>query len=121
MINNNRIVPVMRTDLLTLIYTIMALIGTSVTALVASDIGIFAATGTGDVGNLLANEPLVELNFASGVTAAVVYFIPDYYYKGFKVNNTAVTTAGAAVTPDGATLYKATLSGGTVTIAKVGI
>lgn len=120
MINNKRIVPVQKTDLLTLIGTMMKLAGTSVTAIEASDIGVFAVTGSGDVGNKIANEPVVTLDFKTGVTAAVVYFVPDVNYKGFKVAGTAVTTAGAEVDPDGVTLYTATLSSSTVTIAKAG-
>lgn len=120
MINSKRIVPIERTDLLTLLGTQMKLAGTSVTAIEASDIGIFAVSGSGNVGNKIANEPLVSLDFKTGVTAAVIYFIPDYYYQGFKVAGTSVTTAGTEVVADGATLYTATLSSSTVTIAKVG-
>lgn len=121
MINNNRIVPVTKTDLLTLIGTIMALAGTSFTALQAAVPGDFDLSGSGNVGNQLAAEPVRSLDFKSGVTAAVVYFIPAFNYEGFKVAGTKVETAGADVDADGCTLYTATLSGGTVTIAKKGL
>lgn len=120
MINTERIVPVTRTDLLTLIGNIMVLAGTSVAKVEASAPGVFAVTGSGSIGNKLANEPVKSLDFVSGVTAAVVYFIPDTHYEGFKVAGTAVETAGADVDADGVTLYTATLSSGDVTIAKVG-
>ena len=115
MINRDRIVPVMRSDLLTLLGTMMKLAGTTVTAVEAADVATFnMASGSG---NVIANEPVKTFNFASAVTAAVVYFIPDYDYQGFSVNGTAVTAAGVEVVPDGCTLYKATLASGAVTIS----
>lgn len=120
MINNKRVVPIVNKDYLTLVGEIFALGGTSYTALQASDVeGTFTAIGTGDIGNVLAAQPLKSLNFASGVTAAVVYFVAAYDYVGFAINGTATVTAGATVKADAITLYKATLSSGTVTIAAV--
>lgn len=118
MINMDRIVPVMRSDLITLLGTMMKLAGTTVTAVEAADVATFDMTSGS--GNVIANEPVRTFNFGSAVTAAVVYFIPDYDYQGFSVNGTAVTTSGAEVVPDGCTLYTATLASGAVTIAKVG-
>ena len=118
MINMDRIVPVMRSDLLALLGTMMKLAGTTVTAVEAADVATFDMTSGS--GNVIANEPVRTFNFGSAVTAAVVYFIPDYDYQGFSVNGTAVTTSGAEVVPDGCTLYTATLASGAVTIAKVG-
>lgn len=118
MINNDRIVPVQKTDLLTLYGTILKIAGTSVTAAEATDPGIFEITSAS--GALIANEPVETLDFASGVSSATVYFVPAYNYSGFSINGTAVTTSGATVNPDGCTLYTATLSSGAITIAKVG-
>ena len=120
MINDKRIVPITKTDLLTMIGTCMVLAGTSVTAAEASAPGEFSITGSGNVGNKLAAEPVKALNFASGVTAGVVYFVADYNYEGFSVAGTKVTTSGATVDADSCTLYSATLATGAVTIAKVG-
>ena len=120
MINSNRVVPVTQVDLLTLYGNIMKLDGTSISAIDATDVGEFSVTGSGDVGNKLAAEPIKSLDFASGVTAAVIYFIPAYDYKGFTKNGSACTMAGADVVADGRTFYKGTLSSSTVTIAKVG-
>lgn len=118
MINSNRIVPVMATDLITLYGTIMTLVGTSVTAVQADDPGVFnLKSGSG---NMLAAEPVKSLDFGSGVTSAVVYFVPAYDFAGFTVAGAAVTPSGAAVSADGVTLYTATLSSGAVTIAKKG-
>ena len=121
MINENRIIPVTKTDLLTLYGNILTIAGTTVRAVSTVNAnGDFVVEGTGDVGNVIANEPVKSLDFAEGVTAAVVYFIPGYNYAGFSIDGTAVVTEGADVDPDGVTLYTATLSSSTVTIAKVG-
>ena len=118
MINTDRIVPVTVTDLLTLYGTIIKLAGTSITAVDAVNPGVFALTSGS--GNLLASEPVKSLDFGEDVTSAVVYFVAAYDYKGFSIQGTAVTTSGATVEADGRTLYTATLSIGTVTIAKAG-
>ena len=120
MFNTSRIVPIEKIDRLSLIGETLNLIGTSYTKLAAADvIGNFVVTGTGNVGNKLADQPAVTIDFASGVTAGVVYFIPASGYVGIKVAGTAVTPSGADVDGDGVSLYTATLSSGTVTIAKV--
>ena len=119
MINDKRIVPVTQVDLLTLYGNIMKLAGTTVAAVQALEPGIFELTGSGDIGNKIAAEPVKSCDFKSGVTAAVLYFIPAYDFEGFKVAGTAVTPTGT-MTADGRTLYTATLATGAVTIAKVG-
>lgn len=119
MINDKRIVPVTQVDLLTLYGNIMKLAGTSVAAVQAVEPGAFEITGSGSIGNVLAAEPVKTCDFKSGVTAAVLYFIPAYDFAGFKVAGTAVTPSGD-LAADGRTLYTATLATGAVTIAKVG-
>ena len=119
MINADRIVPVTQVDLLTLYGNIMTLAGTTVTAAAASDPGVFELTGSGDIGNKIAAEPVKSCDFKSGVTAGVLYFIPAYDFEGFKVAGTAVTPSGT-MAADGRTFYTATLATGNVTIAKVG-
>lgn len=118
MINTDRVVPIESVDLLSMIGIIMALDNTSVTKASATTTGVFSLTSGS--GNFLAAEPVKSLNFASAVTSAVVYFIPAFDYEGFSVNGSAVTTSGTAVDADSRSLYTATLSGGAVTIAKVG-
>lgn len=118
MINSNRIVAITKTDLLTAVGTVLGLIGTSYDVIASGDVeGNFVVTGTGDVGNLLANQPVKTLDFADGVTAGVVYFVADYDFGGFKVGGVAVETAD--VKADAATLYKATLGSGSVTVAAI--
>jgi len=120
MINTQRIVPVTKIDLITLYALIMSLAGTSYTTIDATDtVGDFEMTSGS--GNVVASQPVTTFDFATGVSAAVVYFVPSYDYAGFSINGTAVTTTGATVAPDGVSLYTATLSSGAVAIAKVGV
>lgn len=122
MINADRIVPVMATDLLTLYSRVFAIAGTTVTTLTAT----VGATGKFEVtanpaNAVLCDEPLTTLDFASGVTTATVYFAPAYDYSGFTVGGTVVTTAGAEVEADPGAFYSATLADGTVTITQIGL
>lgn len=120
MINKDRIVPIEKIDFLSMIGTVMNLMGASNFHVDATDAeGNLTVTGSGDVGTVLANQPLVSANFPAGVTAGVLYFVPDYKFSGFEVAGVAVAAEG--VTPDykGVALYKATLSSGTVTVAAV--
>ena len=106
MINKDRIVPIQKMDLLTMIGTILALHGTSYTVLAASTTeGAFSVTGSGAAGNKLANQPVQTLDFASGVTSGTVYFVPAYDYKGITTTRTAGSNAGSSATrsPEGAT------------------
>lgn len=120
MINTDRIVPVQVIDLISLYGLILKQDSnnSSLAALDATNPGEFTVASTAG-SLLLADEPVASLNFASGYTSGSVYFVPAFNYSGFSINGTAVTTE---VVPeaDGRTLYKATLSSGAVTIAKVG-
>ena len=119
MVNNDRIVPIQKIDLLSMYGTILAIANVSFAVLAATDvIGDFSVTGSGAAGNKLANQPVKTLNFASGVTGATVYFVPAYDYAGMTINDVAITPTGT-VNPDGVTLYKAVLSSGAVTITAV--
>ena len=122
MINNDRIVPIMKMDLLTMFGTILGLHGTSYTVLASTDVeGDFSVTGTGAAGNKLANQPVKSLDFASGVTSGTVYFVAAYDYAGITVAGAAATIAdgSATVVADGATLYTAALASGEVTITAI--
>ncbi|MCR5652226.1 MAG: hypothetical protein K6F88_00330 [Ruminococcus sp.] len=119
MINADRIVPVIKTDLLSLYGTILKVANVSFGVVEASTVeGDFTVTGTGAAGTFLGNQPVKTLDFATGVTSATVYFVAAYDFGGFTVAGAAATTTGT-VTPDDATLYKAELSGGTVTVTAV--
>lgn len=119
MINEKRIVPVTQVDLLTLYGNIMKLAGTTVTDVQAEEPGIFEVSGSGNVGNVLAAEPVKSCDFKTGVTAAVLYFIPAYDFEGFFVAGSGVTASGE-MAADGRTFYKATLASGAVAVEKVG-
>lgn len=119
MINENRIVPVTATDLLTLYGTILKIASVSVTALstTATDGSFVIASASGTV---IANEPVKSIEITTG-TSATIYFVPAYDFSGFTIAGSPVTTSGAEVEADGRTLYTATLSGGNaIAIAKVG-
>ncbi|MEE6208274.1 MAG: hypothetical protein VZR95_09505 [Alphaproteobacteria bacterium] len=120
MINNDRIVPIQSMDFLSMVGTILAINGTSYTVVASTDVqGTFEITGTGDVGNVLANQPVQTMDFASGVTAGVVYFVPDYNFSGISISGTAVDLSAVTIDADGISLYTATLASGAVTVAKI--
>ena len=122
MINKDRIVPIEKIDFLSMIGTVMNLMGASNFHVDATDAeGNLTVTGSGDVGTVLANQPLVSANFPAGVTAGVLYFVPDYKFSGFKVAGVAVEPTDGSDTPDykGVALYSATISSGDVTVAAV--
>lgn len=123
MINNDRIVPITAIDLISMYGLILAAAaaaasGTAPTKIDATDtVGDFSQTTNS--ATVLASEPVKTFNFGSSVTAATVYFVPAYDYAGFTKTSNTLTVSGD-VAADGRTLYKATLSTNTLTIAKVG-
>ena len=120
MINKDRIVPIEKIDFLSMIGTVMNLMGASNFHVDATDAeGNLTVTGSGDVGTVLANQPLVSANFPAGVTAGVLYFVPDYKFSGFKIAGVAVEAEGDTPDYKGVALYSATLSSGTVTVDAV--
>lgn len=120
MVNKDRIVPVEKSDLLSLYGTMLTIANVSFAIIAAAD-GNFDVTGSGSAGNKLANQPLKSCDFKSGVTGATVYFVADYEFEGFKTAGSASTMGNDSVTvlKDGHTLYKAVLSSGEVTVSAV--
>lgn len=119
MINKDRIVAIQKMDLLSMLGTILNIANVSYTVLKSVDVeGDFTVTGSGAVGNVLADQPVQSLDFATGVTGATVYFVADYDFVGFKIAGTAVTPTGDVVT-DGVTVQKAVLASGAVTVTAV--
>ena len=123
MINENRIVPVSATDLITLYGVILAQDSNNsgLTKLAADAIGEFQVKTNSKI--YLANEPVKKLDFdstASSVTAGTVYFVPAYDYVGFTIDGVEEVPSGSVVA-DGRTLYKAVLSSGDITITKIGL
>ncbi len=123
MINKDRIVPVQATDLLSLYGLILKMDSnnSSLAKLDALDVdGAFKVTSGS--APLLCSQPAETIDIdatASSVSAATIYFVPAYDYKGFTIDGSAVTPTGS-VDADGVTLYKAALSSGAITITKVG-
>lgn len=125
MVNNDRIVPIQKIDLLSMYGTVLKIASVSATVLAATDInGDFSVTGTGAAGTFLANQPVKTLDFASGVTSGTVYFVAGYDFEGITVAGSEATIADAGldlddIKPDAVTLYTATLGSGEVTIAAI--
>lgn len=121
MINDKRIVPIQAIDLLTMYSVILALaLDTAPEKLeVTGEPGVFGVSENSKT--YLADEPVKELDFASGELTGTVYFVPALDFAGFKINGSAAATAGANISADGVTLYSAALASGTVTITKTGL
>lgn len=122
MINNDRIVPVMKIDFLSLIGTVMKLASISYNVLAATDTeGDFSVTGSGSAGTFLANQPVKTLNFPTAVTGATVYFVPALDYEEMQINGVTEELADGSddIVADGITLYKAVLSSGDITVTAV--
>ena len=125
MINKERVVPIMKTDYLSLIGTMMTIANVSYAVLKSKDItGNFSVTGSGAAGTKLADQPVKTLDFASGVTSGTVYFVPAYDFAGIKVAGADATFNSSNldnddVIADGVTLYKAVLSSEEVTLTAI--
>lgn len=117
MINKDRIVPVTATDLITLYGFILNVGGVEVVALDAVKPAEFTLETTGET--VLAAEPVKTFDVTADVAEAIIYFVAAYDYEGFTKDG-EVLTADGDVEADGRTLYKATLSGETLTIERLG-
>lgn len=118
MINTDRVVPIQAVDLISMYGLILQQVNTTLAKVTSDTVdGIFTITEA--TTPLIADEPVQSVNFASGVTAATLFFVPAYSYTGFMINNAEVTPTGT-VNADGKTLYKAVLADGAVTITQVG-
>lgn len=125
MINKDRIVPIVKTDLLSAYGTMLTLAGFSYDILKSSDIpGNFSVTGSGDAGNFLCDQPVRSLDIPADVTDCMVFFVADYDFGGLTVAGAAPTFdeegyTNDTILPDCATLYSAFLTSGTVTVNAV--
>lgn len=110
----DRIVPIERTDLMNVYYTILAAGGSAPTVLAATAPGIFEIAAEG-----FCQEPIesADVTLASGD----FYFVPAFTFAGFSIDDAVVETEGDAIVTDGSTLYKATVADGGITIAKVSL
>lgn len=125
MINSDRIVPVTKTDLISLYGLIIKQNSSfgSLAKLAADDIvGNYQVKTNSAV--VIADQPLVSCDIdavASSVSGCTVFFVADPNYKGFSIDGVAEEAADGsdAVVADGG-LYKAVLSSGDITITKAG-
>lgn len=123
MINEDRIVSVTKTDLLSLYGVILKAAKVAVAKLDATETGTFKISSALTTDYVLANEPVKSLDIASTVTSASIYFVAAYDFEGFTVGGASATIASASVDveADGNTLYLAVLADGEITISKVGL
>lgn len=125
MINSDRIVPVTKTDLISLYGLILkqnASYG-SLAKLASLDVeGNFQVKTNSAV--VIADQPVVSVDIdatASSVSGCTVFFVADNGYKGFSIDGVAEEPADGSVdvVADGS-LYSAVLSSGDITISKIG-
>ena len=121
MINKDRVVSVTSIDLLSLFGVILKAAGVTLDVLETNTVDGDFVIEQNPANAVLASEPVRSLDFAGTTDAAVVYFVPTYDYKGFKIAGSDVATTGDEVVADHANLYKATLATGAVTIEKAGV
>lgn len=126
MINSDRIVPVTKTDLISLYSVILmqASGNSSLAKLASNDIaGNFQIKTNNAV--VIADQPVVSCDIdatASSVSACTLYFMADPAFTGFTIDGVAEEAADGSVdvVAGSADLYKAVLASGDITITKVG-
>lgn len=119
MINPDRVVPITRTDLISL-YALIVGSNDTLTVVDAVDAdGNFEVSEVPDEGSLFASEPVSTLDLPSGEYSVGVYFVPAYDYAGFTKDGEAVNTTGD-VEANGVSLYLASYADGAVEITRLG-
>lgn len=123
MINEDRIVSVTKTDLLSLYGVILKTANVDVAKLDSTGTGTFEISQALTTDYVLADEPVKSLDIASTVTSASIYFVAAYDFEGFTIGGASATIASgsADVETDANTLYLAVLADGKITISKVGL
>ena len=121
MINTDRIVPVTKTDLLSLYSVILAQANAALEKLAADNVlGDFVVSAASKT--YLAAEPVRTVKFGSAITADTIFFVAAYDYAGFEKEGATLTvTAPAEGILADCTLYKAVLATNVLTITKVGL
>lgn len=125
MINLNRIVPVEKTDLLSLYGLILkqASGNSGLAKITSKDIaGNYQITSNNAL--VIADQPVKSVDIdatTSSVSACTIFFVPAFDFAGFTIDGVDVETEGVDVDPaNGGQLYKAVLSSGDVTISVEG-
>ena len=116
MINNDRIIPITKTDFLTLIATLANVFEEPFTILKGTSDGVFAVTEAPET-QALCNQPVKRIDIASDVSTVTIGFVPAYDFEGIYYNGVALTLP-VEVQKDGISLYGIGLVSGE--IAKFG-
>lgn len=115
MINKNKIVPVTKTDLLSLYGTVIALNNKGDLTVLEAEDGNFVVSENPDDA-ALCNRPVKTLEFGDDVTEAEVYFVAAYDFVG-------ITPAPSGTVPeikaDANSLYKAELADSAITVTAI--
>lgn len=126
MINENRIVPITKEDLISMYGLILKQNSNfgSLAKLAANTVDGQYTVATNNA-IVIADQPVKSVNIAataSSVSACTVFFVADFAYEGFSIDGVAEAPAegSVAVVADGHTLYKAVLASGDITITKAG-
>ena len=123
MVNFDRIVPITKTDYLTMIGTILNIADIAPDILAAKTVeGAFDVSVSGPV---LCNQPVKTMDFPGvGGVGGPVYFVAAHDFEGITVAGEAATIDDGGIAledirKDGVTLYTAELADGEVTIEAV--
>lgn len=110
----DRIVPIQKTDLINMYYTMFAIAGSAPNVITATNPAEFNIDEAG-----LCEEPVktATIELASGD----FYFVPSLVFEGFYIDGNLVETTGDTILADGVTLYKATVADGGISIAQVSL
>ena len=115
MINKDRIVPIQKVDFLSLIGIVLNIASVDYDVLKSSDIEGEFIVESADT--YLADQPVKSCDFGA-VESAIVYFVPDYAFEGFKIGGEKVMIE-SEIKADGVSLYKAELADGAVTVTAI--
>lgn len=122
MVNENRIVPVTKMDLISLFGSVAALMldlsGAEPVILDPVEMGVFEVESNGIY---LLSEPAKSIDFAATATAATVVFVPGYDYEGITLAGAAVEPGEGSILPEAEpnAFYGAALQSGSIVIAPI--
>lgn len=113
MINNDRIVPVQKIDLLSLYATIIAIADEEQPLIIESEdvAGTFGADSDNNSMSSICNQPVKTLDIMDEMTGGSIYFVAAHDFEWVKYNDEVVVEPSNVIT-DAATLYKIVITGG---------
>ena len=104
MINENRIVPVTKTDLISLYGFILNMTDPGIYAkLDPVEIGVFEIPESYTAGALICSEPVKTIDLTNLAEDTWVVFVPAYDFEG--VTGATLEESGDEIIPDGVSLY----------------